>query len=248
MKNEVNRSILYLQFFTENIVNLNDVNMYLARSNDIKALKALKLIILAKENNLIQNNFDITNNAIRSTKDIHDNLVYFNESVVGNLFNNQLLYASQVNEYLIKKYMVDLNMKNRFGKTIFDDWLSTFNDIENDLANSFKRYDLTEAKLNILKSIIINHKLSKNNEENIINTLKSCIINKYNYSFNDLQTMRDIINYYYNGMNKELLYYDDEDKENLENINISDDEGWYIIETMPKLLEKDIIKLRKNKK
>lgn len=177
---------------TKDLKNLNELGIYLAKQTDINALKALKLLILASENSMLDKDFDI--NSVKSyTKTIIDVTRKINESVIGNLSMNPQNIGLELMDYILKHYKIDLTVQPYdSGYTIFDFWARSFARIEDDQDIFYKRYDMIDKKLEIASYMIQNGLLDANQIDFLLTSFDRCIQRKHSYTREQLLRMKEI--------------------------------------------------------
>ena len=190
----VKSGIAILNDTTEDLKNLNELGIYLAKQTDIDALKSLKLLILASENSMLDKDFDIS--SVKSyTETIMRDTYKRNESVVGNLSMNPQNIGLELMDYILKNYKIDLTVQPYdSGYTIFDFWARSFARIEDDQDIFYKRYDMIDKKLEIASYMIQNGLLDVNQIDFLLTSFERCIQRKHSYTREQLLRMQDIFN------------------------------------------------------
>lgn len=173
---------------TKTLPDLNKLNLFLSNQTDANALKILKLIILSSESHLLEKTFDI-NYSITS-----NNIYVPNKSIIGNLSKNTQYLALDLMDLLIQYYNCNLNLKITNSEHIFDKWINSFTEIENDQNKFYKRYDLINKKLDIIEFMINNNILTNIKLNFTKDILEICVQNKYDYNNNQLIRIQKIIN------------------------------------------------------
>ncbi len=192
MQNCVRSGIEILNDVTENLENLNNLGIYLAKQTDINALKTLKLLILASEIKRLDKPFNIhahntclefiERNGIKHTQ---------KENVVGNLSLNPQNFALELMDYIIKNYPVNLNFECFGIYSILDVWNRSFIRMDNyDMDHFYKRYDMIDKKMDMLEFMFLNGLLTKKQVSDLLNTYEFCLNNATHFSKEQLQRMK----------------------------------------------------------
>ncbi len=93
-----------LKIYTKELTDLNELGIYLAKQDNSRALKTLKLMLLAHEANYIRKDFDLAFVLRHSPISVQAEPEEVCETVVSNL-------ALDLMEYIIRKYPVDFSIK-----------------------------------------------------------------------------------------------------------------------------------------
>ena len=190
----VKSGITILNDTTQDLKNLNELGIYLAKQTDIDALKSLKLLILASKNRLLDKDFDI--NSIKSyTETSMFDTLKRNESVISNLSMNPQNIGLELMDYILHNYEVDLTVQPYdSGRTIVDFWARSFAGIEDDQDIFYKRYDMIDKKLEIASYMIQNGLLDINQINSLLTSFDWCIQRKHSYTREQLLKMQEIFN------------------------------------------------------
>ena len=264
MNKKIENGINILNEVTINLLNFNYLAIYLAKQSDINALKTLKLIILAYENKLLKKDFNI--NCIRNCIPISlEDTSIKKENIIGNLSLNPQHLGLLLMEFIIKNYKIDLSIEPlNNSNTYFDYWIKSFEHIENDQDLFYKRYDLIDKKLEIINYMIQNNLLDNNQINILLSSFNHCLSNEYNYTRNQLFIMKnicdklkineeDLENLKHQDLaqininqsiidNSNLLNKQEIMKLELENFILGEDQCSYMLNQIPILTKKDIIK------
>ncbi len=179
---------------TNDLTNLNELGIYLAKETNPNALKTLKLIILASENKKLNKEFEI--DSVKSYKETILNDVYKRqETITNNLSINPQQLGLELMEFIIHNYPVNLHLTPyNSDYSLLDFWLRSFENIEYSYDSFYKRYDMIDKKLDIIDYLINNSLIDEDDINNIIYRLEACIERKYNYTEEQLFRMKEIIN------------------------------------------------------
>lgn len=192
----VKSGIAILNDTTKDLKNLNELGIYLAKQTNIDALKSLKLLILASENSMLDKDFNININSIKTyTETIIRDTYKRNESLIGNLSMNPQNIGLELMDYILHNYEVDLTVQPYdSGYTIFDFWARSFARIEDDQDIFYKRYDMIDKKLEIASFMIQKGLLDINQIDFLLTTFDRCIQRKHSYTEEQLLRMQEIFN------------------------------------------------------
>jgi len=261
----VESGIAILNDTTRNLKNLNELGIYLAKQTNIDALKTLKLLILASENGLLNKSFNI--NSVKTYTEIfmRDKLKR-NETVSFNLSMNPQNFGLEIFEYILKNYRINLDIQP-YGSsyTLFDFWIRSFVRIEDNCDAFYRRYDMIDKKIDIISYMIKNGLLNIEQIDYLLTVFEMCIQRKYSYTNEQILKMQMIFNVSnlisqnlitINGSTqdviKQLLPTDSDidapaDRKKvayneLKKYEIENAQCAYILQTIPKLVKKRIIK------
>lgn len=190
----VRSGISILNDTTKDLKNLNELGIYLAKQTNVDALKSLKLIILASKANVMDKDFDI--NSVNSyTETFRKETHKKNETIFSNLSFNPQNFGLELMDYILHNYKVDLNVEPfDSGYTVVDFFVRSFARIEYDEDNFYKRYDMTDKKLDMVSYILDNDLLNDRQSELLMTAFNRCILNKHSYTSEQLLRMQKIIN------------------------------------------------------
>ena len=180
-----------LKIYTKELTNLNELGIYLAKQDNSRALKTLKLMLLAHEANYIRKDFDLTF-VLTHSPISHAEPEEACETVVSNLAFNPHNLALDLMEYIIRKYPVDFSIKPSGVYTFFELWMRSFQRIEYDEDPFYRRYDMVDKKLNIIKYLVSSELLNPEDIDTLYTIFSRCIENPYGYSLENLRKMEDI--------------------------------------------------------
>ena len=199
----VRNGISILNDTTKNLNNLNELGIYLAKETNIDALKSLKLLILATDLNILEKKLNI--NSVKTGEEIVGyEKKKRNETIVGNLSMNPQNIALELMEYIIHNNKVDLKVKPfTTGYTIFDFLAFSFADIESDECRFYKRYDMTDKRLDMMSYLIDNELLEKDETERLITSFDRCLQETNCYTKDQLARMEKIVSE--ENMKKQLI-------------------------------------------
>ncbi len=188
----VTSGIKILNDTTKDLNNLNELGIYLSKQTNIEALHTLKLIILASADLRLDKKLSI--NYTKTFDETYGKDVYKRkESIIGNLSTNPQNIGLDLMGLIIRNYKVKLNHSPyNNGYTIFDKWVHSLNKIEDNSNIFYKRYDMTDTKLDIISYLIKNDLLNNKQIKTLKESLGLCIENKYNYSTEQLYKMKMI--------------------------------------------------------
>ena len=262
----VKNGIAILNDTTKDLKNLNKLGIYLAKQTDIDALKSLKLLILASENSMLDKDFDI--NSVKSyTETFMRDTYKRNESVVGNLSMNPQNIGLELMDYILKNYKIDLTVQPYdSGYTIFDFWARSFARIEDDQDTFYKRYDMIDKKLEIASYMIQNGLLDVSQIDFLLTSFDRCIQRKHSYTREQLLRMQEQLelnvanlitqnkielNCSKDELVKKLLSIESQVEsssnrrdswDELSNYQMLNDQCVYMLQTIPTLVKKKVIK------
>lgn len=191
----VDSSICLLNAKTEELKNLDELGIYLAKQNNPSALQVLKLILIASENSLLDKEFHI--NTIKKSIEIKKNEERkITENIATNLARNPLNLGLELFEYIIKNYKINLHIEPyNTGLTTIDFWLRSLKYIEYNYDIFYKRYDMVDKRLDIIEYLLENYSLSDDDINEIIHTLNICLSsNCCSFSKEQLSRIQLILN------------------------------------------------------
>ena len=179
----VRNGISILNDTTKNLKDLNELGIYLAKETNIDALKSLKLLILATDLNILEKKLNI--NSVKTGEEI---IGYEkrkkNETIVGNLSMNPQNIALELMDYIIHNNDVNLRIKPlTTGYTIFDSFECRF----------YKRYDMTNEKLDIVSYMIDNELLEAEEIDQLLTSFDRCLHEANCYTKDQLARMEKIV-------------------------------------------------------
>ncbi len=173
---------------TKNLSNLENLGVLLAKENDIHALKTLKLLVLAKDAEILNRDIDV--NKIVS---VEDSSRENKASVVSNLSLNPQNYALEFLEYLVQTKSADMHQSiNGNGYSIFVNWIISLARIEDRDNLFYHRYDMVAKKMDIVNFLFQEGMLTENDVDYVFATFERCLQNKYGYSEVDLYRMQKL--------------------------------------------------------
>ncbi len=189
----VRNGISILNDTTKNLKDLNELGIYLAKETNIDALKSLKLLILVTDLNILEKKLNI--NSVKTGEEI---IGYEkrkkNETIVGNLSMNPQNIALELMDYIIHNNDVNLMIKPlTTGYTIFDSFVFSFADIESDECRFYKRYDMTNEKLDIVSYMIDNELLEAEEIDQLLTSFDRCLHEPNCYTKDQLARMEKIV-------------------------------------------------------
>lgn len=264
MRDYTRSGIAILNDVTKELSNLNELGIYLAKQTDVDALKSLKLLVLASESHKLKKTFGI--NSVKTyTEEFRGDEFKRNESIIGNLSTNPQNFGLELMEFIVRNYKVDLNVEPYDSKfTIFDFWIRSFERIEFDQDDFYRRYDMINKKIDIIFLLLKNNMLDIYQVNKIYNTFDYCIKNRFAYSDEQLSRMKAFMILFDSLKNINLFNKDDDkfikllgnacftDSQvkfgrtetfffELNNYEMQNDQCIYMLNTIPELIKKKII-------
>ena len=189
----VRSSIAMLNNKTQELKNLDELGIYLAKQPDANALQILKLIILASENDNLLKNFHI--DSVKKYKVVEGKDTYKRqETITNNLANNPQYLGLELMEFILHNYNINLQLTPYDSDyTIFDFWLRSFITIEYRYDKFYKRYDMINKRIDMVSYMIENNLIDDNDIADTVRTFETCLDRKYNYTKEQLFRMKEIV-------------------------------------------------------
>lgn len=228
----------------EDLNNLNELGLYLAKETEPEAINTLKLMILANGAGYLAKKFDI--NKIKKYK---ENKWYGDidkrENIIGELSFNPQNVANELIETLMQNYNVNMNVvPYGTGCSYFTLWIRSMVRIENYHDKFYKRYDMVDKKLDIITYMVESGLLLPSQIQDIKYYINQILENIEHYKFTKEQLIRmQVLLKYQLPKHKKKKFEEKENKqelfyEKLTDFYFSSSDIDYIEEEFPKIIEK----------
>jgi len=182
-----------LKKITENLVDLNELSLFLSKQVSFESLKTLQLMLVNERQDRLEKELDVNYQRVSIKTDGHNIEHLRCETLAGNLSVNPQRLGFDLYQLLVRNYKVDLSVEPYDSSySINDFFIRSFYGIDNPTDAFYMRTDLIQERINLIHYLLQNKRLKENELSYLNETIENC--SSLLYTSNQLNQLEELAN------------------------------------------------------